>query len=100
MGSSNFTSQLLAVKILCLVWIEPVPGLIERRGQRGMILRRCDLDNEPFLSFPSPDAPEDKSSQAPRTAPREQRKQKRSHQFRSSLIPKIVELFIQHRHRV
>ena len=58
-----------------------------------------DLDNEPFLSFP-PDAPEDKSSLAPRTAPREQRKQKRSHQFRSSLIPKIVELFIQHWHRV
>ena len=50
-GFSNFTSQLLTVKILCRA---PDRDLLRaRRGQRGVILRLRDLDNEPFLSFPS-----------------------------------------------
>lgn len=93
-GFSNFTSQLLTVKILCRD-----RDLLRGAGTAGGDLETVTLTMNHFSVSPR-DAPEDKSSPAPRLATREQRKQKRSHQFRSSLIPKIVELFIQNRHHV
>ena len=94
-GFSNFTSQLLRVKILCRD-----RDLLRGAGTAGGDLQTVTLTMNHFSVSPRHDAPEDKSSPDPRPATREQRKQKRSHQFRSSLIPKIVELFIQHWHRV
>ena len=93
-GFSNFTSQLLTVKILCRD-----RDLLRGAGTAGGDLETVTLTMNHF-SVSLRDAPEDKSCPDPRVATRGLRKQKRSHQFRSSLIPKIVELFIQNRHHV
>ena len=87
-GFSNFTSRLLTVKILCraLDCLGCPDRDLLRGDQAGDDLETVTLTVNHF-SVSLRDAPEDKSWPAPREAPRDQRKQRRSHQFRSSLFP-------------
>ena len=64
-GFSNFTSQLLRVKILCRD-----RDLLRGAGTAGGDLQTVTLTMNHFSVSPRPDAPEDKSSPAPRPAPR------------------------------